>query len=273
RGLVQVRSAGTDRRRDPRERGQPRDPHPRAAPRKPDRLPIPRAGVLLHSKRASGARLPGAAGRRGPLPRPDRVSLRAGLGAGPGLERGGGRALLYRANDHSRGIRRRERGHALDRDGTKGDPPSTARGPQTLYDRSRRIGRVDELDAAPPDVQRDAVGEPDRESDRLSDASRASVITPRRWAVAATAVLAAFLLASAPRFCAGADAAARAVPTIARADSLFARQDWKGAAAAYEAIAKEDPENGFAWFRLGASLRAGGDYEGAIDAYTRDRKS
>lgn len=93
--------------------------------------------------------------------------------------------------------------------------------------------------------------------------------TPRRWAVAATAVLAAFLLASAPRFCAGADAAARAVPTIARADSLFARQDWKGAAAAYEAIAKEDPENGFAWFRLGASLRAGGDYDGAIEAYTR----
>jgi tetratricopeptide (TPR) repeat protein len=85
----------------------------------------------------------------------------------------------------------------------------------------------------------------------------------------AAAILAAFLLAAGPRAYAGAGAAARTAPTVARADSLFARQDWKGAASAYGAIVKEDPENGFAWFRLGASLRAGGDYEGAIDAYKK----
>lgn len=56
---------------------------------------------------------------------------------------------------------------------------------------------------------------------------------------------------------------------IVRADTLFARHDWKGAAEAYRAIVKADPENGFAWFRLGASLQASGDYEGAIEAYTK----
>jgi hypothetical protein len=95
------------------------------------------------------------------------------------------------------------------------------------------------------------------------------VIGARRGAVLATAVFAVLLLHSGPRPCAGAGPAASKAPTVGRADSLFARQDWKGAAAAYGAIVKEDPENGFAWFRLGASLRAGGDTEGAIDAYKK----
>lgn len=89
-----------------------------------------------------------------------------------------------------------------------------------------------------------------------------------RSAVVAAAILAALSIASGPRACSGATAAAP-TPTVGRADSLFARQDWKGAAAAYGAIVKEDSENGFAWFRLGASLRAGGDYDGAIDAYKK----
>jgi hypothetical protein len=93
----------------------------------------------------------------------------------------------------------------------------------------------------------------------------------RGIAVTGGAVVVAFLLVvgSDVGMDARAAVAATPAPTPSRADSLFARHNWKAAAVAYEAIVKADPENGFAWFRLGASRQGAGDYDGAIEAYTK----
>ncbi len=83
------------------------------------------------------------------------------------------------------------------------------------------------------------------------------------------ATLAALTLAATPRTGGGAESAAATVSTAAHADSTFARHDWKGAAAEYRAIVNAEPDNAFAWFRLGISLQSGGDYPGAIEALTK----
>lgn len=56
------------------------------------------------------------------------------------------------------------------------------------------------------------------------------------------------------------------------ADALFQKQDWPAAAAAYRKVVVAEPQNGAAWFRLGASLHrmgnepeAGGAFEKAVE--------
>jgi tetratricopeptide (TPR) repeat protein len=53
------------------------------------------------------------------------------------------------------------------------------------------------------------------------------------------------------------------------ADALFQAQKWAEAAKAYEALAKADPANGRAWYRLGVSRLSLGEYERAIAAFER----
>ncbi len=76
------------------------------------------------------------------------------------------------------------------------------------------------------------------------------------------------LLVTAAGGAGSAAAAPAATPSpAARADTLFARRDWKGAAAAYEAIARREPDSFRAWFRLGASHHALERWDPAIAAY------
>jgi tetratricopeptide (TPR) repeat protein len=60
------------------------------------------------------------------------------------------------------------------------------------------------------------------------------------------------------------DSAARA-----EANAFFQQQDWKNAAARYQAIVKEEPKNGGAWFRFGIALHGEGKYKEAIEPYKR----
>lgn len=62
--------------------------------------------------------------------------------------------------------------------------------------------------------------------------------------------------------------AATSQATAASADSAFRRSDWTTAASAYEQIASKDTTNGQAWFRLGLSYQALGQYSKALAAYT-----
>ena len=58
-------------------------------------------------------------------------------------------------------------------------------------------------------------------------------------------------------------------PALARADSLYARQDFAGAARAYRAALTAAPNEGRAWYRLGVSLSSVNDNAGAADAFER----
>ncbi len=60
-----------------------------------------------------------------------------------------------------------------------------------------------------------------------------------------------------------------AAATQQEADALYQKQDWAGAAQAYESLVLSDANNGRAWFRLGASRHAMGNYAGAAEAYAR----
>ena len=51
------------------------------------------------------------------------------------------------------------------------------------------------------------------------------------------------------------------------ADTMYQSGKWKEAAAAYEEITRNEPDNGQAWFRLGTSLHSVGDYRGALVAF------
>ncbi|MGC4056051.1 MAG: tetratricopeptide repeat protein [Paludibaculum sp.] len=53
------------------------------------------------------------------------------------------------------------------------------------------------------------------------------------------------------------------------ADGLFQKQDWAAAAAAYRRLVAAEPQNGAAWFRLGASLHRLGDEPEAGRAFER----
>ena len=112
------------------------------------------------------------------------------------------------------------------------------------------------------------MGSPHRESARRAHPAGTSVSRARVLAIAGAALV-GLLLAAAPRPGSGAEPPVRQTATTAPADSIFARKDWKGAAEAYRAIVKEDPEHAFAWFRLGISLQAVGDYKGAIESYKK----
>jgi tetratricopeptide (TPR) repeat protein len=54
------------------------------------------------------------------------------------------------------------------------------------------------------------------------------------------------------------------------ADALFQAQKWDEAAKAYEAVTRQQPGNGRAWYRLAYSLHALGKYEDAIAAYQKN---
>ena len=56
-------------------------------------------------------------------------------------------------------------------------------------------------------------------------------------------------------------------PELARADSLYARQDFAGAVRAYRAALAAAPNEGRAWYRLGVSLSNLNDNGGAADAF------
>lgn len=64
---------------------------------------------------------------------------------------------------------------------------------------------------------------------------------------------------------AGVASAAAQVDT-ARADSLFGASSWAAAAAAYEDVVQEAPDDGRAWFRLGFAQHQNGQYAAAIAA-------
>ena len=63
--------------------------------------------------------------------------------------------------------------------------------------------------------------------------------------------------------------AARAADSGVPADTLYARQKWTDAAAAYDRIVKAEPGNARAWYRLGASLQLAGHADQAIAPYRR----
>ena len=52
-----------------------------------------------------------------------------------------------------------------------------------------------------------------------------------------------------------------------KANEYFQAKDWAKAAPAYQQLAKADPKNGQAWFRLGLSLHELGRYQDAVNAY------
>jgi tetratricopeptide (TPR) repeat protein len=56
---------------------------------------------------------------------------------------------------------------------------------------------------------------------------------------------------------------------VKEADNHFQTKDWAGAARAYESIAKAEPTNGRAWYRLGYSLHALGKYNQAVEAFKK----
>lgn len=68
-------------------------------------------------------------------------------------------------------------------------------------------------------------------------------------------------------------AAAAVTPAMRReANEFYTRQDWAGAAKAYEAITKLENANAGAWARLGASLLSLGKYYKAIEALKRSHE-
>ncbi|HWC47133.1 MAG TPA: tetratricopeptide repeat protein, partial [Casimicrobiaceae bacterium] len=81
-----------------------------------------------------------------------------------------------------------------------------------------------------------------------------------------TACLAA-MLSAAPALATAQSRPATPSPELARADSLYARQDYPAAAKAYRAVLTATPNDGRAWYRLGYSLSTLKDDAGAADAY------
>src|SRR2546423_1350280 len=62
------------------------------------------------------------------------------------------------------------------------------------------------------------------------------------------------------------DTDAKADVVKAEADKAYAAQDWKRAAQLYGEMTKADAASGFAWYRLGNSLRHDGKYPEALAA-------
>jgi tetratricopeptide (TPR) repeat protein len=77
----------------------------------------------------------------------------------------------------------------------------------------------------------------------------------------------ATLLLAAPALAHAQSRPATPSPELARADSLYARQDFAGAARAYRAALAAAPNEGRAWYRLGISLSSVKDNAGAADAF------
>ena len=58
-------------------------------------------------------------------------------------------------------------------------------------------------------------------------------------------------------------------PEMQEANTFFQAGDWPRAAQAYEAITKQQPANGLAWFRLGYALHSMNKYDAAVEAYQK----
>jgi tetratricopeptide (TPR) repeat protein len=99
--------------------------------------------------------------------------------------------------------------------------------------------------------------------------NRFPVVSRRRRApiVAAALLLGAFALLGTGR--AEAEEAPDAAPLIEKANAHYGAQEWAEAAAAYEAVLKVVPNEGRAWYRLGASYANLKQYDRAIAAYRR----
>jgi tetratricopeptide (TPR) repeat protein len=79
----------------------------------------------------------------------------------------------------------------------------------------------------------------------------------------------ATLLLAVPALVRAQSRAATPAPELARADSLYARQEFVGAARAYRAVLTAVPNDGRAWYRLGYSLSTMNDNAGAAEAFER----
>src|ERR1044072_6218735 len=53
-------------------------------------------------------------------------------------------------------------------------------------------------------------------------------------------------------------------PAEQSANALWQEQKWEGAAKAYEALTRSEPNNGRAWYRLGSSLMSLQNYAAAV---------
>ncbi len=78
-----------------------------------------------------------------------------------------------------------------------------------------------------------------------------------------------FLLVSILVFAAAAVPAQDQTPSMEDAASLFAAQDWPGAARAYQAITEAEPENAQAWFALGRALFESRQVDSSIVAFEK----
>jgi hypothetical protein len=62
---------------------------------------------------------------------------------------------------------------------------------------------------------------------------------------------------------------AAAAPAGVPPDTLYIRQNWPAAAAAYEALTRTEPANARAWYRLGVSLQQSGHADRSIAPYQK----
>ena len=62
---------------------------------------------------------------------------------------------------------------------------------------------------------------------------------------------------------------AQQVNELNEANEYFADKKWREAITAYQNVVKAEPQNGFAWFRLGASYYQINEFERSIEAYLR----
>jgi Tfp pilus assembly protein PilF len=95
----------------------------------------------------------------------------------------------------------------------------------------------------------------------------AGVLRMKDSILKATAIV-AFLVMVVSALPAKAQSASQA-SNMEEADALFKAQKWAEAIKSYEAITKNDPKNGRAWFRLGWAEHAMGNFEQAVWSYQR----
>ena len=74
-------------------------------------------------------------------------------------------------------------------------------------------------------------------------------------------------------FLLGADPLRAQGPSMEEADVLYQAENWQGAAEAYGSIAKREPKNARAQFRLGVALHRLGKYREALEVYQKAEKN
>ena len=61
-------------------------------------------------------------------------------------------------------------------------------------------------------------------------------------------------------------------PAMQEAIAFMQAQKWAEAATAFEAVIKNEPANGQAWFQLGIARHSLGEYAKAVEAYLKRQK-